>query len=1044
MVMWCPFALNAQVNQGNCPVNIDFELGDFTNWTAFIGSASNAAAMTTTPPVNNRHTILNRATSTGINDLYGGFPVLCPDGSGYTVKLGNNSTGNQAERLRYRFTVPSVSGQYSMVLYYAVVFQNPNHSAAQQPKFDVKVYDFVTGGEVGCSSYSFVATSSLPGFQTSPQGAGILYRDWTPLTIDLSTSIGKDVVVEFTTFDCTPGGHFGYAYVDVGANCISSLQGYTYCTNADSVKLTAPFGYQAYSWWNANYTTNYGTATTLTLAPPPPVGTVINLDVTPFIGYGCRDTLSVSLVSEMPPTIPIIDSLYSFCINQAPPILNATVLPGYIQRWYTTPTGGTPLPGPPIINTGVSGSTFYWVAQQSFGGCEGPRKMVEIRIIPKPFGQFTINNTIQCASSNSYVVTVTPGTLNPSYTYNWNFGNGIGTGSGASFAYTYPTAGNYNIKLISSEGSCADSTTLPVQVISSPIASFTVQDACEGDTLTIINNSFTGNGSFYTWNFGNGVTSNLINPRAVLNTIGVNNINLRIDLGTCFDDTTVQVTIFEKPKPNFSTNIICTKDSAQFFDNSIMNTGTIDTWNWDFGGGLTSNVPNPIIKINNFGVNNIKLTVKSGLCSKDTTKAITIFEKPIANIFRQDTACLGQAFTIKDQSFFTSGASASGINNWWWQLANGSTVNTQNINQLCTQVVTNFKFAVTAVNGCKSDTLDFAVNAIAPITPQFAVLTPFCELRDIIIEDQTPNVYSRIWRIDGIQVDTSRIFKVNNLLPSVRNISLINLDSFGCRSLIKDTLVTIRKRPAFIYTYSDSCVEKPISFAAVDVDAFNIREWLWTFEGSTKLGNANTIHQFAKHGAQKISLHGKDAFGCVSDTVEKIIKINYNPVKAGIDLLAMATQPVQLTAVIDVPATFVWMPSTGLNNANVQSPTATNSADQLYKVRATSVYGCESFDDIKISVYKGPDVYIPNIFTPNNDGINDVLKITPVGITKVEYFRIFNRLGNKVFETTNASLAWDGIFRGKFAASGAYVYTLSAVDYLGNKVAKKGTIVLQR
>src|SRR6185436_20929402 len=127
----------------------------------------------------------------------------------------------------------------------------------------------VSGAVIDCASYNYVSTSSLPGFQHSNLGFDVLYKDWTPASIDFSGLSGRQVTLEFKTADCTLGGHFGYAYLDVGSGCSNILATAPYCVETNSLLLNAPYGFQFYTWYNEDYTQVLGHDQNLTLSPPP-------------------------------------------------------------------------------------------------------------------------------------------------------------------------------------------------------------------------------------------------------------------------------------------------------------------------------------------------------------------------------------------------------------------------------------------------------------------------------------------------------------------------------------------------------------------------------------------------------------------------------------------------------------------------------------------------------------------------------------------------------------------------------------------------------
>ncbi|MDR3651377.1 MAG: PKD domain-containing protein [Paludibacter sp.] len=320
-----PKRLNARaaINTSGCIDNIDFEMGNFTNWKCYKGSAKTTGTTNytvwspTTPvaPVANRHQIIS-AASLPVNDMYGGFPRLCPNGGNYSVQLGNNATGAQAEKISCSFTIPADQNNFQIEYYYAVVFQDPNHPFDEQPRFQAKVYDANNSSNIiNCASYDFTAASGLPGFKVSGVDPSVLYKPWSAVTINLSGYAGHTVILEFTTEDCTLGAHFGYAYIDVSSTCVSLTSSSTYCKNTPSLTLNAPSGYEEYNWYNSSYTKLLGTGQTLTLTPPPTSDDVVNVDLVPYPGFGCRDT-AYTVLKVNPSPIVAFNSDSTVCVGK--------------------------------------------------------------------------------------------------------------------------------------------------------------------------------------------------------------------------------------------------------------------------------------------------------------------------------------------------------------------------------------------------------------------------------------------------------------------------------------------------------------------------------------------------------------------------------------------------------------------------------------------------------------------------------------------------------------------------------------------------------
>ena len=100
---------------------------------------------------------------------------------------------------------------------------------------------------------------------------------------------------------------------------------------------------------------------------------------------------------------------------------------------------------------------------------------------------------------------------------------------------------------------------------------------------------------------------------------------------------------------------------------------------------------------------------------------------------------------------------------------------------------------------------------------------------------------------------------------------------------------------------------------------------------------------------------------------------------------------------------------------------------------------------ITVKVFKtNPQIFVPTAFTPNRDGKNDVIRPIPVGISKIEYFRVFNRWGQMVFNTTVNGEGWDGKISGKDQGTNVFVWIVQGIDYTGKVVTAKGTVTLIR
>jgi gliding motility-associated-like protein len=134
-----------------------------------------------------------------------------------------------------------------------------------------------------------------------------------------------------------------------------------------------------------------------------------------------------------------------------------------------------------------------------------------------------------------------------------------------------------------------------------------------------------------------------------------------------------------------------------------------------------------------------------------------------------------------------------------------------------------------------------------------------------------------------------------------------------------------------------------------------------------------------------------------------------------------------------------------MNNSSIANPVIVLSSSYdsvVYRVKVGEPGGCYEEDDIKVKLFKtGPDIFVPTAFTPNKDGKNDFLRPISVGMKNINFFKVYNRWGQVIYDSV-IGMGWDGTFGGKDQAPGTYVFMAEGVDYLGKTVLKKGTVVL--
>ncbi len=579
-----PFNANttARPESAPCPPNIDFELGNFTNWNCFTGSVSssgttNVITVLPSAPTATRHEIYTAPFGL---DPYGLFSITPPDGSGKALKLGNNINGARAERVTYQLNIPSGSTDASITYRYAVVFQDPGHFTYEQPRFSAKLRDVVTNTYLPCASYEYVADSTLPGFFDSPIDDTVKCKNWASVFINLSAYAGRTLDLEFTTADCTRGAHWGYAYVDVGdCNIAANI---SYQCSPSVATVNAPPGFQFYNWWNSNFTTILATGQNATISPIPAFNSVLHVEVIPYNGYGCRDTLDVLVTNSYPLADAGPDKIT--CVG-ASTTLGTSAVAGNTYSWSPSAYLSNATISNPIANPPIS-TTYYLTVTNPANSC--PKiDTVNIVVNPKPIPAFS-QPANQCLAGNSFTFN---NTSTGAATYFWTFGDGTNS-TLQNPTHVYTSASNYTVQLVvTSSNGCKDSMSRSFSVFPKPIPAFSQPaNQCLRNNVFVFANTSTG-GASYLWNFGDSTISTDFTPTHTYSNAGYFTVKLIVtNTNGCKESTTRSFNVNQSPNISIQNNhAICLGDSVQ------LSTIGAQIYQWNPSVGLScSTCPNPM------------------------------------------------------------------------------------------------------------------------------------------------------------------------------------------------------------------------------------------------------------------------------------------------------------------------------------------------------------------------------------------------------------------------------------------------------------------
>jgi len=471
-----------------CPENIGFESGTFVNWECSIGEISGTGerfinavrppvvSLNFSGPIPGQHTLIRR---TGLSDDYGNFTLNAPNGSEYVVKLGNDLTGRGVDRISYTIKVPLNVESYSIIFSYAVVFQNPGHDEDEQPKFTARVFNPLSDRPTDCGSFEFVAQGGLPGFKVSSRDPRVLYKPWAPVLVNLSSYRGQTIRMEFTVNDCSRGGHFGYAYIDFNENCSIPVTGNITCPETSSITLKALSGFLGYRWFDEATQTDLGALDSLVISPVPPIGTKIGIEMVPYPGLGCTQTLyTVIQGMEMNIRDPLPRCLAVDLTDISLKVGNSSDLS---YTYWRNSQATIPLLYPHV----VSQSGIYYVKGRSSSGCE---LILPTRVTIVEVPEVMFNRTLTA----NYPETVD---LTTAYTPLPDLSYSFWMDRAATIPLRTPDriykSGTYFIKTISN-GGCSIISPARVEIIVPEIAipnAFTPNGDQVNDELTVLINS---------------------------------------------------------------------------------------------------------------------------------------------------------------------------------------------------------------------------------------------------------------------------------------------------------------------------------------------------------------------------------------------------------------------------------------------------------------------------------------------------------------------------------------------------------------------------
>jgi gliding motility-associated-like protein len=563
-----------------------------------------------------------------------------------------------------------------------------------------------------------------------------------------------------------------------------------------------------------------------------------------------------------------------------------------------------------------------------------------------------------------------------------------------------------------------------------------------GFTISFANGTLNPSGTEFLWDFGEPAsgsanTSTLEAPPHTYLDTGIYFVKLKVSLagGLCSDSAIMRLGVYPGFKPGFKYTGSCYTNPYFFQDTTTTNNyGIVNNWSWNFGDlttlADTSHIKNPQWTYPASGTKDITFIVSSSKgCTATINQTITVLDKSLLTLpFKDTLICIPDAVTLN--------ATGPGVFSW---TPNISIINANTATPTVNPTTNTWYYVHQNDNGCVNDD-SVHVRVVSFVSLLAMNDTTICQ-GDIIQLNIVTNGLNFTWT-PAANLNSSTIknpLAVTSVLTPYTVVARIG-------SCVATDQVIVTPIP---YPISNAGIDPKICYnSSVQLNA-SIVGSSFTWSPTSYLNNASILNPISSPPrTTQYILSAYDNLGCPKpgrDTVTVFVNPRVRAY-AGRDTIVVVNQPLQFNGSGGV--NYVWSPSTGLNSTLIFNPIGIYSAsvDSVkYKLVVTDSIGCADSAYVTVRIFKtAPSVFVPTAFTPNNDGLNDIIYPVSVGIKRINYFSIFNRWGQLVFKTTADRHGWDGNINSKAQGSGVYVWMVSAVDYLDRAIFLKGTVTLIR
>ncbi|MBN4051406.1 PKD domain-containing protein [bacterium AH-315-M05] len=773
-----------------------------------------------------------------------------------------------------------------------------------------------------------------------------------------------------------------------------------------------------------------------------------------FIDSSLIDTITITYVNPIN-----FGNDTSFCQGQSVTLDAGTGYDYYL--WHNGDTSQTFL-------ADTTGQYIVQVMIQSEDSICIKTDTINITVFPIPIAAFSF--TSECFGTPTNFTDLSNSNGGTITNWNWDFDNdGIVDNTTQNPSFTFSSAGTFsvNLNVSTAGGLCPHDTTINIVVNPIPTANFTFTNVCLNDATAFNDTSLISSGSVvaWQWDFGDGAgTSTLQYPTYIFNTPDTFIVTLSVtsDSG-CTSIVGYPVVVYPLPVANFTTANVCLYDDAVFTDVSTISSGSVTSWQWDFGDGNTATTQNTTHLYSADSTYNVTLIVASNNNCLDTlVQSIEIYPIPVAG-FSTNNVCLYDLAVFTDASTISSGS----IISFNWDFGDGTST-TQNPTHLYSTDGTYYvSLLVTTNNSCVDTVVDTLI--IYPVPAANFITGPVClydaaVFTDVTIINSPDGVVSWQWDFgDGTGTSVIQNPSYNYASAGPYNVQLIVTSNNSC---IDDTLLTVEIYPIpdvqFTYDIASGCEPLYVNFTdltTITPGTINFRDWDFGDGNSSTLQNPENCYTAINVNTTRIAtvtLIATSLDGCVdTSTIINMITIWPNPIAVFIAEPQPTTILNPVINFIDQSQgdTIAWSwdfgdPASGETDF-IQNPVHEYSDTGTYIVEQIIVnqFSCPDTFYRTIIIQPGYIFHVPSAFTPNDDGINETFIPQGIGIDEENFeMIIYDRWGNLIYETTNINKPWDGRANNgsKIAQQDVYIWVIFTRDMQGGRHKYLGHVTLVR